>query len=372
MAGVHRLEGRTASARQQLNEALRLDPAYLAARLELVRISLEARDSKAALETLDATPANQRNDVRVLAPRNWVLMMMGELREARAGVDLGLRLSTAPVFALQDGSLKLQQGDPAAARAVAEDLLKKNPDDLDAARLLVAAFARHADWPAALKRVRELSAQRPQSAALQELLGGVLMDSGDTAGARKAYQAAIDLQPARSSARLILAEMDRRDGRLDMARRNVEAVLAMEARSLGALLLAAQIELDAGNQPAAMGRYRAVLNVQDTNVLALNNLACLAAASNPEEALKLAQQALSLAPDSAVVQDTLGWIYYRKGFYTTAVEHLKLAVAKEPTPRHQFHLAVSYIKTGNRDLGQRLLATALKQDPSLTKTEQGW
>jgi Tfp pilus assembly protein PilF len=96
------------------------------------------------------------------------------------------------------------------------------------------------------------------------------------------------------------------------------------------------------------------------------------ASVDADEALKFAQKAAEIAPDTAAVQDTLGWVYYRKGIYSAAVGYLKKAVAKEPTPRRQFHLAMSYLKSGDQDLGQRMLKTALQQDPNLPKTEQGW
>jgi Tfp pilus assembly protein PilF len=93
---------------------------------------------------------------------------------------------------------------------------------------------------------------------------------------------------------------------------------------------------------------------------------------NPDEGLKIAQQAAELAPDNAAVQDTLGWAFYRKGLYNSSVEYLKAAFAKEPTPRRQFHLGMSYIKVGQKDLGQQMLVTALQKDPNLAKTELGW
>jgi tetratricopeptide (TPR) repeat protein len=107
-------------------------------------------------------------------------------------------------------------------------------------------------------------------------------------------------------------------------------------------------------------------------VVALNNLAYYLASENADEALKFAQQAAELAPDSPYVQDTLGWIYYRKGLYSSAIRYLKTAVAKEPNPRRQFHLGMSYLKSGDRGLGQSLVQTALRQDPNLPKNEQGW
>jgi Tfp pilus assembly protein PilF len=56
----------------------------------------------------------------------------------------------------------------------------------------------------------------------------------------------------------------------------------------------------------------------------------------------------------------------------TAVNYLKSAVDKEPTPRRQFHLAMAYLKSGDRELGQRILNTALTRDPKLPQTESGW
>jgi Tfp pilus assembly protein PilF len=166
--------------------------------------------------------------------------------------------------------------------------------------------------------------------------------------------------------------MDAVEGRIDAARQRLHAVLAQDQRNVPALVLLGQCEEQSGDQAAAKAQYRAILNIDSSNLIALNNLAYLMAQDNPNEALKLAEQALQQSPDNATVQDTLGWIYYRKGIYATAVEHLKLAVEKQPTPQRQFHLAVSYLRIGQKVLGQQILAAALKQDPNLTKTEQGW
>jgi predicted Zn-dependent protease len=159
---------------------------------------------------------------------------------------------------------------------------------------------------------------------------------------------------------------------LDAARQRLNAVIASDPLNVGALKMAADIEVARGNHPAAIARYRSWLELDGSSVLALNNLAYLMAIDSPDEALKLAQQAVELAPDDAAVRDTMGWVYYRKGIYRSAVEHLKISVAKESTPQHQFHLAMAYMKVGDQDLGRQMLVTALKQDPNLTKTERGW
>jgi hypothetical protein len=53
-------------------------------------------------------------------------------------------------------------------------------------------------------------------------------------------------------------------------------------------------------------------------------------------------------------------------------DYLKDAFSKEPTPRPEFHLAMSYLKSGDRSLGAKTLEAALRKDPNLPKTESGW
>ena len=105
------------------------------------------------------------------------------------------------------------------------------------------------------------------------------------------------------------------------------------------------------------------------NLVALNDLAFMLSKDSPDEALKFAQRAGELAPDNPAVQDTLGWVYYRNGVYTSAVGYLKTAVAKQSTPLRKYHLGMAYLKSGNRDVGQSMLTAALAADPTLATTE---
>ena len=65
----------------------------------------------------------------------------------------------------------------------------------------------------------------------------------------------------------------------------------------------------------------------------LNNLAWLLSEvrKKPDEALPLAVKAEQLAPNSAEVLDTLGWVYYRRGTFPDAEKTLLRAV--EPAER---------------------------------------
>jgi Tfp pilus assembly protein PilF len=171
---------------------------------------------------------------------------------------------------------------------------------------------------------------------------------------------------------LALAGIDSQEKHLDAARQRLLGLVAANPKNLTALLMLGGVAGDMGDQEEALRRYREAIALDGSNVVALNNLAYTLASSQPDEALKYAQQAAELAPDSATVEDTLGWVYYKKTNYGTATAYLETAVAKEPTPRRQFHLAMCYLKSGQRDRGEKTLELALKQDPSLPATEKGW
>src|ERR1019366_1848967 len=207
---------------------------------------------------------------------------------------------------------------------------------------------------------------------LQHLLGQWYSRSGNLAEARKAFEAAKAADQQFLPADLALSDIDLREGRNDAARQRLDSIVAKNPSNLTALLLSARAADQSGDSPAAIARFRAIVNIDRSNVIALNNLAYLLAPNDPDEALTYAQRAAEKAPDNAAVQDTLGWIYYRKGLSSMAVRYLKAAVDKESTPLRQFHLGMSYLKMGDQARGQKMVREAVAKDPSLAKTEQGW
>jgi Flp pilus assembly protein TadD len=84
---------------------------------------------------------------------------------------------------------------------------------------------------------------------------------------------------------------------------------AADPKNITVLLMLGTVAGETGDQEEALRRYRAAVAVDGSSVMALNNLAWTLASSDPDVALKYARQAAELAPDSATVEDTLGWIY---------------------------------------------------------------
>jgi tetratricopeptide (TPR) repeat protein len=372
LSGVFRAEKRQNLENDELDAALQLKPTLLTARLTLAKNFIAANQPNSALDLLDKAPAAQRGAAELAIQRNWALYASGNTAEARKLLDRQLARKRIPELVLQSAILKMGQHDYLGARKDAEEALKASPEDVRGARLIVQSFVGQNDRSKAQERLAEIAAARPKSAPLQNLLGEWYVGAGRMDDARKAFEAAKAADSNWRAADLALADIDRGQGRTEAARQRLAGMVAADPANIPALLRLAEIEEAAGDRASAMTRYRSVLAADGSNLFALNNLAYDLVLNDPDKALKLAQQAGELAPDNASVQDTLAWVYHRKGIESTAITYLKTAVAKEPTPRRQFHLAMCYLKADQPELGQKTLLMALAKDPNLSKTEQGW
>jgi tetratricopeptide (TPR) repeat protein len=371
LSKVYQASHANLNQREELTQALRFNPNLLAARIELAQLLIASRDGGAALQVMNDTPAGQRKMIPAIGARNWALLAVGDNAAARKEVDAGLARARAPEFLLQDGVLKLVGKDPAGARASFEEVLKLRPDSVPAWEFLGGAYAAGKQPQVALERLREAALKRPQSAGLQLLLGRWLTDAGKKTEAEAAFEAAKRADPKSTEADVARAQLEMSRGAMDASRQHLAAVLAVQPQNTTARLLLAEIAKKTGDREAAVAQYRAVLELDRNSVVALNDLAFMLSKDDADEALKYAQQAGELAPDNAAVQDTLGWVYYSRGIYKSAVGYLKTAAEKDGTPMRKYHLGMAYLKAGDRDLGQRMLKAALEADPALATT-QGW
>jgi Tfp pilus assembly protein PilF len=300
------------------------------------------------------------------------MLLSGDEAGARKELDARLAVARVPDLVLADVYLKLSHKDFAGAQAGAEEILRQNPVDIRALHFLLDSYGAQNKDTEAERRLLTIASQQPKSAPIQQLLGEWLMRHGNEDRARAAFLTAKSADPKYPNPYISLASLDSSQNRADSARQNLAAVLSADAKNLPARMMLADLEMKAGNTAAAIEQLRVLVDSDDKNAMALNNLAYLLAKTDPDGALKYAQRADEIAPQNAAIEDTLGWIYYRKGLYSNALTHLKIAVAKDSTPRRQFHLGMAHVKLGDQASGRQIVAAALKSDPGLAATESDW
>jgi tetratricopeptide (TPR) repeat protein len=371
LAEIEAARGNSEACRLQLEDALRLNPYLLPARLDLARTLLRDRQAGAALEILDAAPAGQKQSVPLVIERNWALWATNNLTEMRKGIDQALAHERSADLLIQDGLWKLRMGHASAARASLEQALRLNPGDLRALAGLSKSYAQLGRSELALQAVQEYAQKMPSSAPIQEFLGTLLWAHGEHARARAAFEAAKAADPHFFPADFSLAQIDAAEGKWNDAAARMKQVLSYNPTLTTAHLWLGDIEWIKGDSEGAIQEYQRVVDANPHDAVALNNLAYLLAEyrKQPDTALKFAERAVELAPDDPNCLDTLGWILYRKGLYSPAIPYLKRAITQSPNAILKYHLAMAYAKSGARNSAQQTLARALKDNPRLPEAK---
>jgi tetratricopeptide (TPR) repeat protein len=141
------------------------------------------------------------------------------------------------------------------------------------------------------------------------------------------------------------------------------------------------LEDSSGRSTEAEASYRKALELDPDAAIAANNLAWLLCEKqgNLDEALRLATSAVSSNPTTAGFYDTLGWVYFKKGLSSPAVEQLKRAVALEeanarrtgstPNPGYRVRLGMALSKSGDHSAAKREADISLRFASSLSQRE---
>ena len=124
--------------------------------------------------------------------------------------------------------------------------------------------------------------------------------------------------------------------------------------------------------------YQQALNIQHDNPLASNNLAyvMLQQGGNVDVALAMAQTARRGMPDSPNAADTLGWAYFQKGVYQSAIdmfqESLRLNTKQGGVddPMVHYHLGLAYQKANQPVLARQQLERVLKISPNNSEAKK--
>ena len=371
LSRVKRAEGQILAQRAELSDVLRLNPGMLQARVEFAQLLMEANDPQAALRTLDEAPKPQQKALMLVERRNWALLALDRRAELRKILTDALPAVQSDTLLLQKALLDLRDNKIDDARAAADKILQKSPGDVRALEVLGGTYVVQKQPNVALEKIRQHVEAHSNIPGMNSFLAKWERRYGNVDQARAAYLKEKEVSPQMVSVDISLAELDLLGGHVDAARQRMNGVLARDKNSAPALFLLGSIEYTAKNTDAAIANYRKALAITPNNVLLLNNLAFLLAETPDmaDEALKYAQQAMQLQPESPAVLDTIGWVYYRKGIYRTAVDYLTNAVKKDSTPLRRYHLAMSYMKAGEEQKGRELLRSIAKLDPNLSETK---
>jgi putative PEP-CTERM system TPR-repeat lipoprotein len=297
-------------------------------------------------------------DLQVIDIAAQVFAASGKADEAKALYPplLDNSTSAAPLLA-SEARLFQTLGEKASARAALVKAVALDPKNLSYMAPLVDLNQDEKGVDVALKTSGSFAAAEPVAAAL--LGATVLIKANRAKTAIAELTPALAQHPASPLARL-LAQLLGQDGRQAEAESVLERWLADHGGDWQARLELGNLYAHRHADVQAFAAYRQVHEQVPQNVIALNNLAWLAAKNSDPRAREWAERAYYLAP-SAEAADTYGWILASAGAPEAGLAFLREAVASLPNDSSVvYHLAFALQAMGRKGEARTLLESALK------------
>jgi putative PEP-CTERM system TPR-repeat lipoprotein len=260
---------------------------------------------------------------------------------------------------MQVAALQLLAKNNLAAEDYLKGALAIQPD-FPAAQLALAELYVHKNYFAlAMMTAAQLQEKHPTASAGYQLQGDILLSQRKPVEALPFFEKAFTL--SRKNELLIkTAASLRAAGKGDDAARRMGAWIAEHPEDLRVQLFRAETLLADKQYKQAAEQLEATVKRSPKNVTALNNLAMAYLQGGDARAVTVAERALALAPDEAVVMDTLGWILLEKGDSERGLPLLQRASAQAPEARDiRYHMAVGLWRTGKKVAARKELQTAV-------------
>ena len=354
----------TTNALKAFNEVLAINPRAFPAQLALAELNLSLGRLDVALDFAEQAV---KTDPRSGAARFTLakaLFSNGALD--RAQTELQLVADAGPNLpAVQSlmGQIRMRRGDADPARRAFARALELDPTSIEALSGLVSLDLKARRPADARRRIEAQLLKVPNDARLLLLAGRTFAATNDLRQSEEALKKAIDVDPSLMEAYHVLGQIYVREKRLDEARQAYERRVQRKPDDVTALTMIAMILQVQGQTKEAQQRFLDILTIDPRAAVAANNVAYGYAVEgvNLDRALSLAQIAKSVLPDDPDVNDTLGWIYYKRDLASMAVGPLQASVNKNPThPEYRYHLGMTFLKLGDPAKAKAELDLALK------------
>jgi tetratricopeptide (TPR) repeat protein len=366
--------GNTNRAADEWREAVRLRPEIVEAHRALAGVAIHRNDPAGLAQEADQIIAFQPG-----APDGYLLRAVAEIdRKQYATADEYIHRSLEkepnnPAAYVQLGNLRMAQNQYAEAQKAYQQGLDQDPNSTDALGGMLNVDRAQKQPDRAIARLKTQLSSYPQNVGFHIMLGVLLEEKKDLAGAEQEFKQASDLDKKNSEALARLGMVRSERGATDQALQTYLDGSKINPKQITFYQLAGDIYMNRQDWDRAKQQYSKVLEIQPDNPLASNNLAyvMLQQGGNVDMAFQMAQTARKKLPDNANAADTLGWAFYHKHVYTSAINLFKEAVKKEPdSALYNYHLGLAYAKTGQAGLAKQQLDRVVKIKPNFPEVDE--
>jgi len=264
---------------------------------------------------------------------------------------------------LRVAAIRLQVKDYAGAIEAARKVIAILPESPQAWAILARAQIDSGQTKEAIAEARKLQKEQPDHAFGYALEGEILAADKKWAEAAAALRTGLSKQPLPLLAVSTYKALQNA-GKTTEATAFADSWIRQHPTDMTMQqAIAEQLLLVKKDHSAASARYRAILEINSDNPVALNNLAWILGEAGDPKAREYAERAYQLTPFDASVVDTLGWTLVRTGDVARGTQLLRLASNLAPNQSEiRLHLGRALLKSGNKEAARRALDPLTKLD----------
>ena len=360
IASYHAMNSNINKALQQYSAVLAKDPSNTKAQLRIASLLEVAGKESEALEWYQKAKKNRNQEAYQELARFYE--KKGDDKQA---LEL---LSEAVKYLPRSVDLQEQKGLLFLKRKQYKDALRTG-DDLEtleperAFRLKVSVYQEMKKYPEAVLQAQRAIQSKPDSTFGYQLLASVHQAQNKPEEAIEALKRGVGFDRGNHSTSLMLASAYSRSGKTLQAMKICDEIIHKEPGYAPAYFTQGTFMEAQGDKRGAVKKYQAALAVTGNYVPAMNNLAILFSdgLGSPDEAIRLAEEALAIEPVNPGIMDTLGYALLKKGRNAEARKHLEKADSLIPgNPTINYHLALLHKANGEKNQAVVRLLSALR------------
>jgi len=373
LANLALRDGKTDEAVGYLKQAIARDGAAPEPRLRLIDILLEKKKSPQALIEARDFVTTAPKSPQALDALGRVQLAAGETGDGLVSfqrlailspdnAEVQRRLGRAYMVAGTTSAKGEAEEYAKEARAAFDQALKFAPDDSAALADRLELERRAGGAKAALALAQNYSTARPESTPRLIALGDTQLAADQAPAATVTYRKAWDKSKSSLTTTRLYGSLAR-SGKAAEGMTLLEGWVKAHPMDYDARFLVSNEYLRIGKTNEAIAETQALSAAFPENPVLLNNLAWLYSKQDSAKAIEFAERAYVLAPQSADVLDTLGWLYASASNLPKGEPLLRKAHEAAPMRGDiGFHYAVVLDKSKKPDAAKAVLEKTLASD----------
>lgn len=349
-------------AEAHLSKALQGVPSFLLARQMLTSTYLRSGQPEKALSTLQPALKGNTADARTNALAGEVYLQNGDIDKAQ---DYFAKAATQdPKNTRSRTALALTRLAGGSDAGYSElEAVAASDTGTTADLALISVHLRRAEFDKALAAIATLEKKQPDKPLASNLRGRTLLAKNDLAGARKAFERSLALDPTYFPSVASMAALDIGDKNMDSARKRFDAVLAKNPQHPQSLLALAELRAREGGPAAEVAELinKAVTANPTEKTPRLLLVDLYLRTKDNKLALSAAQNAVAAIPDSAELVDAVGRAQLATGDSNQALASFNKSSALAPnSPLPFMRMAEAHMQAKDKSAAAQSLRKALE------------